>query len=170
MKPLPLLASLALAIGSPPADADHRDVLFLGNSYTNSNQLPALVESLANAAGHTMLRAQNTPGGNTLGAPQGNGNEHVNNTTSLALIQSRPWDHVVLQEQSVIPSIDFPKNNWMFPAATTLDQVIKTGSPASNTTFFLTWGRKNGGQQCWSTHCSPAFADYFAMQDALDSA
>lgn len=165
-----LLPSLLLSLaGAAPAAAKHVEVLFLGNSYTASNQLPLMVEGLATSAGHTILRAQNTPGGTTLGAPQG-GQEHVHNPTSLALIASRAWDHVVLQEQSYLPTIDHSKTTWMVPAATTLDGLIHQGAPESRTTLFLTWGRRDGGQFCDGAHCSPLFPDYFAMQDALDAA
>jgi hypothetical protein len=31
----------------------------------------------------------------------------------------------------------------------------------------MTWGRKNGGQQCIDTSCSPVFTDFFHMQDSM---
>ena len=153
-----LLGSAAIVTGQP---VDSLNVLFLGNSYTYVNNLPDLIEGLALAADKTLTTTSNTPGGHTLEG-------HSGNATSLSLIASGGWDHVVLQEQSQMPTIEYWRENSMYPAARLLDSLITDVNAA--TLFFMTWGREHGGQQCIGNYCSPVFVDYFHMQDSLASA
>lgn len=141
-------------------------MLFLGNSYTGVNDLPLLVERLATDGGHAVVMDRNTPGGNTLGAPQSVGEPHATNATSLGLIASDAWDYVVLQEQSTIPSIRATKDQFMKPGAQSLSASIAASDPTTETLLFQTWGRASGGTVCFSGQCA-TFADFFAMQDAL---
>jgi hypothetical protein len=55
----------------------------------------------------------------------------------------------------------------MYPSASKLDSIIKAYNPNAVTVFYMTWGRKNGGQQCIDTSCSPVFTDFFHMQDSM---
>ena len=127
-----LWACLALGLPSAAAQGPTTDVLFLGNSYTAVNDLPGLFEGLALAAGRPVHVASNAPGGCTLGSPQAD-LEHVNNPTSLALINQGGWDFVVLQEQSVTPAIAYTTDHFMLPAASLLDAKIHTASPLATT-------------------------------------
>ena len=72
-------------------------MLFLGNSYTNVNDLPALFKSLSSAGGFEISVDKSTPGGCTLSNPS---NGHLFNAQSLAKIHAENWDYVILQEQS----------------------------------------------------------------------
>lgn len=153
----------ALAQGAPT------DILFLGNSYTGVNDLPGMVASLAGAAGIAVNVSANVPGGCTLGSPQG-GLEHINNATSQALLAQPGWEFVVLQEQSVTPSVVYTKDQFMLPAAASLAQTARAASPDAEVVLYQTWGRAIGGSYCWSQWCSPNFADFDAMQAALTAA
>ena len=115
-----------------------KKVLFLGNSYTAYNNLPQLVADVALSAGDTVVFSSNTPGGYTF---QG----HSTNATSLSLLAAGDWDHVVLQEQSQLPS--FPQGQVQtscFPFARALDSIAQSLNPCVKTIFYMTWGRKNG--------------------------
>lgn len=134
--------------------------LFLGNSYTNVNDLPSLVKSLALSVGDSLYVESNTPGGYTL---QG----HSTNAGSLALIQQGGWDYVVLQEQSQMPS--FPDGQVaaeVFPYAKILDSIIHVSNPCAKTVFYMTWGRKNGD----ALNCSswPPVCTYLGMDSLLN--
>lgn len=120
-----------------PAQVTKR-VLFLGNSYTASYNLPQLVASVASSAGDSLVFSTNAPGGYTL---QG----HSTNATSLNLISQGNWDFVVLQEQSQLPSWPIAQvQTDVFPYARALDSVINLYNPCGETMFFMTWGRKKG--------------------------
>ena len=114
---------------------------FLGNSYTYYNDMPNLIDSIANAAGNDLIHDQNTPGGYTL-------NGHSTNATSLNLLTSNTWDFVVLQDQSQLPS--FPHSQVIadvYPKAKILVDSIRSANECAVPVFFNTWGRENGDQQ-----------------------
>ena len=136
-----------------------KNILFLGNSYTEVNNLPLLLKNMATSTGKNINYESNTPGGHTL---QG----HYNNSTSTSKIAQGNWDFVVLQEQSQIPSFpDNYVNTNMFPFAKKLDSLINKYNPCAETIFYMTWGRKNGD----ASNCAtlPVVCTYTGMDDAI---
>ncbi len=134
--------------------------LFLGNSYTNVNNLPKMIADVASSTGHTLIYESNTPGGYTL---QG----HSTNPESLAKIASGNWDYVVLQEQSQLPSFPISQvETDVFPYARILDSIINAENPCAETVFYMTWGRKNGDP----SNCSwwPPVCTYSGMDSLLN--
>jgi hypothetical protein len=134
-------------------------VLFLGNSYVGTNNLPDLFRQLALAGGDTVQYAANTPGGYTLQL-------HSQDVNTIAAISQQPWDFVIVQGQSQEPSLDsaYVANN-VFPYATILDSLIEQNDPCTQTVFFMTWGRKFGD----ASNCVayPPVCTYSGMQDQL---
>lgn len=134
-------------------------VLFLGNSYTQVNNLPKLLKDIAISTGDTIITDENTPGGHTLMG-------HSTNATSLAKIKAAKWDFVVLQEQSQLPS--FPEadvRNMVYPNAKLLDSLIGANHACTQTVFYMTWGRKNGDAQNCATW--PPVCTYQGMDSLL---
>ena len=158
MKHLFTLLAVSALVNSTQAQ-DTTRVLFLGNSYTNYNDLPQLLTELAADMGHVVETASNTPGGFTL---QG----HASNDTSLDLIAEGGWDFVVLQEQSQLPSLpDFQVEADFFPAAENLVNFIRDNNDCAIPLFYMTWGREEGDiQNCdnWPPVCT-----YESMQELL---
>lgn len=142
------------------AAQDSLRVLFVGNSHTYVNNLPALVAGLAATGGHPLLADQSAVGGATLC-------QHAQNPATLARIQSRAWDRVVLQEQSQVPVIPWWRQTCMVPAAVLLDSLIR--QQGAQTLLFMTWGWEAGGQQCYADSCSIIFRDYQHMQDSVST-
>lgn len=138
-----------------------KNVLFLGNSYTATNNLPELVKQIALSTGNNITYSSNTPGGYTF---QG----HSSNATSTNLIQQGNWDFVVLQEQSQIPSFpdDFV-NTSCYPYAQELNTKISQYNPCAETIFYMTWGRENGDSQNCATN--PPVCTYEGMDNLLQS-
>lgn len=117
---------------------DTLNILFLGNSYTQFNNLPSMVETLIEETGVEVITDANTPGGYTL-------KQHSTNATSIQKIKQGVWDFVVLQEQSQLPSFPLGQvQQETFPYAKTLDTLITKHNPCAETIFYNTWGRKNG--------------------------
>ena len=113
-------------------------VLFIGNSYTYVNNLPLLLYNLALANGDTIIYDSSAPGGYTF-------QQHTSNATTLQKINAQPWDYVVLQEQSQIPS--FPPSQVStdcLPYAQQLVSLIRQNDSCSTPLFYMTWGRKYG--------------------------
>ncbi len=134
--------------------------LFLGNSYTEVNNLPQMVADVSTSTGDTLLFDSNTPGGYTL---QG----HSTNAISLAKIAKGNWDYVVLQEQSQYPSFPISQvEKEVFPYAHFLDSVINAKNPCGETVFYMTWGRKNGD----ASNCAswPPVCTYLGMDSLLN--
>lgn len=120
--------------------ADGYKVLFIGNSYTDVNNLPQLIASIAENEGDTLFFSANLPGGSTF-------NNHLNNSTTVSLIQQGGWDYVVLQGQSQEPS--FPDGQFYaetYPYALQLCEMVGQYNPDAKVVFYMTWGRKNGDQ------------------------
>ena len=135
------------------------DVLFIGNSYTYSNNMPQMVSDIALSLGDTLDFESSTPGGATF-------NSHSTNTTTLNKISQKPWDYIVLQAQSQEPS--FPPSqvtNDVYPYAQVLIDSIASNSSCTEPIFFMTWGRKYGDQQNCPFY--PPICTYTGMQQRL---
>jgi len=130
-------------------------VLFVGNSFTFENSLPALVHDLA--AGDPGARPifsveYVAPGWTLEAAAQDQG--------LTKLLRDVHWDDVVLQEQSQL--LSFPEGQWRketLPYARTLEERINAAG--AHTLLFLTWGYEVGDR-----HNYPADT-YAAMQERL---
>ena len=133
-----LLLTWILALcGMPLFAQTHPRVLFVGNSYTQVNNLPQMVSDIALSMGDTMTYTSNTPGGCTF-------EMHCHNQ-SMTMICDGGWDFVVLQEQSQLPA--FPMDSvelYVFPFAQQLVDSIYAHNSCAEPMFFMTWGRKNG--------------------------
>lgn len=111
--------------------ADGYKVLFIGNSYTQVNNLPEVIKNLAASNGDTLDYIANTPGGCTFA-------QHLQNQ-SANYIQQGGWDYVVLQEQSQLPS--FPDGqfyNECYPYAQQLCQMTAQYNPDAKVVFYMT--------------------------------
>ncbi len=136
-KPLYLLVSLlvviatTMACGGEPTRAPLK-VLFVGNSYTYVNDLPAMVAAMAEVRGDRRIDVdRHLVGGCTF-------ERHVKETGALDKIREQKWDVVVLQEQSLRPIVERAK---MHEYASLLHaEAAKQGAA---TVFYLTWARKH---------------------------
>src|SRR5213592_1815281 len=116
-------------------------LLFIGNSYTYVNDLPAMFADLARSGGHRVEVGMVAEGGATL-------RDHAGSVATAAKLTSAKWDVVVLQGQS-----------QMYPAARRLaDTIYRQGARPM---FFLTWAHRDG----WPENGLP---DYASMQSAID--
>lgn len=133
-----LLITLFLALSSGALFAqEHPRVLFVGNSYTQVNDLPQMIADIAQSMGEDMEYRSNTPGGCTF-------EMHCHNQSMMWICEGG-WDVVVMQEQSQLPA--FPMDSvemYVFPFAQQLVDSIYAHNPCAEPMFFMTWGRKNG--------------------------
>lgn len=134
-----------------------KSALFLGNSYTSVNNLPSLVNQLANSVQDTLIFDSNTPGGHRL-------MQHASNVTSISKIYSRDWDYVILQAQSQEPSWSLNQvSTEVFPYAKILCDTIRDNNSCTEPLFYMTWGRENGD----AANC--AFLPYLCTYEGMDS-
>lgn len=138
LKSLSLFLFLFLLTLSSSFAQQSKRVLFLGNSYTATNNIPQILSTFAQSAGDTLVYDGVTPGGYRF-------RQHAGNATSLQKIAQGNWDYVVLQEQSQLPALDIEiVNEEVFPFARALDSTIRSYNACTETVFYMTWGRKNG--------------------------
>ncbi len=128
-------------------------ILFIGNSYTFTNDLPGTLVKLAEAGGHRVETGMAATGGWAL-------SDHIKSADSLAQISASKWNYVVLQEQSMIPASISARQTQMFPATRELADKIRT--TGAKTILFITWAHKDG----WPENKMP---DYESMQVAINS-
>ena len=134
-----------------------KKVLFIGNSYTFTNNLPEIAATVASSMGDRIIYSSSAIGGYSL-------KEHSTNPTTINLIRQGGWDYVVLQEFSQNPSepLAWVKVN-VFPYAQYLDNEINKYNSNAETIFYMTWGRKNGD----TDRCSrlPEVCTYIGMDN-----
>lgn len=134
-------------------------VLFIGNSYTYSNDLPGMFTQLAASMGETVQTQMVAPGGYTYEG-------HTTYAQTQAALTQGDWDFVVLQEQSQLPA--FPPEQVaqdVYPFAAQLAQQARTASPCVEVVYLMTWGRENGD----AGNCAfyPPLCTYEGMQQRL---
>ena len=159
MKKIILVSVLLLHTLRFEAMATTRKVLFIGNSYTSTNNMPLIVQNLATAMGDTLIWDVSDPGGYTFAM-------HSTYAPTLTKIFSQPWDIVVLQEQSELPS--FPPaevDTEVYPYAHVLDSLIHANDSCTQTMFLMTWGHADGDP----LNCGfyPVICTYNGMQQRL---
>ncbi|MCQ2280738.1 MAG: hypothetical protein MJZ49_08075, partial [Bacteroidales bacterium] len=111
MKRFMMLTALTVAFALTLNAQTTQKVLFIGNSYVYTNDLPNAIKTLALGCGDTLEYSQSTPGGCTF-------QQHLSNTTTMGYVNAGGWDKVILQEQSQLPSFPIGNvQNQCFPFA-----------------------------------------------------
>lgn len=158
MKKLLLLILCALATLSIHGQTTKK-VLFIGNSYTAANNLPLLVNNMANSTGDELIYDSYTPGGYRF-------MNHASDPTTLAKINSDNWDYVALQAQSQETSLsETQMQTEVYPYAQSLSNAIRANNECSEPLFYMTWGRENGD----AANCAfmPWVCTYEEMDDVI---
>lgn len=112
-------------------------ILFLGNSYTFFNRMPAMVKAMADSRG---LR----PDVHMHAAPAASLQSHWNGGSARKKLEGTAWDFVILQDQSATPVVA-PERTMEFGGKWCARVRSAHGMPV----LFLTWGRKgaSGGPE-----------------------
>lgn len=112
------------------------NVLFVGNSYTYYNEMPAIFQTLARDNGKDVTATAVTKGGRMLVAYK---NPYDATTEKLVAALQQHYDICILQEQSVLPITGF--DTFMEGLALVMDMVK---GHADRFILYATWGRKAG--------------------------
>jgi hypothetical protein len=136
--PDPFAPVLAGDVSQARSTAPGMRVLFVGNSFTHVNDMPGMVDRLAAAqpGSEPLFVVSYTKGSTALSFWASDGRLR-------GLLHDIPWNTVVLQEQSAIPS--FPESIVdadMLPAARTLSE--QATADGARTLLFMTWGYRDG--------------------------
>lgn len=135
-----------------------KNVLFVGNSYVYTNDLPTMLTDMAASVGDKISCSSYTPGGCRFA-------QHCTNQ-SMTMIQQGGWDVVVLQEQSQYPAFpEWQVQRDVYPYAQRLVDSIYANNVCPEPMFFMTWGRKNGDAQ--NASIFPPIGTYEGMDSLL---
>ena len=119
-------------------------VLFLGNSFTYTYDIPSLFEGLANSAGISVFVDERTTAGIAVYDQPNQGlYGHINDNLSQSKIASKQWDYVVVQDNI---------GGWVYNyiaggpanANTTLANQIKLNNSCTKIIYLAAWGPKGG--------------------------
>lgn len=114
-------------------------MLFIGNSYTFYNNLPALLTNMVKSAGEKLpvLVKAHTPGGCTL-------IKHAKDPKAMALISEGNWDVVVVQGQSqeaALSEVSETTREDFLAGGKELGKRIREKSPKARIILYQTWAR-----------------------------
>lgn len=145
----------ALLFGSETPDLRPLRVLFIGNSYTASQNLPEIVAQMAHSKGKRLYYEMHAPGGRTF-------ERHWNEGIAQEKIASQRWDYVVFQNQSFEPVHD-PAN--MMHYGQQLAALVEASG--GRCVYFMTWAYAKERDFMKE---NPAYHGLFEdMQSRLDS-
>jgi hypothetical protein len=136
--PDPFAPQLSGDVSQARSDAPGTRVLFVGNSLTYVNDLPGMVDRLAEARpGPVPLFVVSYTKGSTALS------YWASDDRLRGLLRDVRWDEVVLQEQSEIPSLpQSAVDGVMLPPARTLSGLAT--ADGARTLLFMTWGYRDG--------------------------
>ena len=133
-----LFAVAGLSAISADRDNNAVRILFIGNSLTSANDLPAMVAAIAGSRGVKVITDAHVPGGARL-------RNHASNKKVLRKLRKRSWDFVVLQEQSQSPGFGARQlSTDVFPHAIRLVEESKKANPDTSVIFYMTMAHRNG--------------------------
>ncbi len=156
-----ILLLLSFCSCARPAPGATVRVLFIGNSFTSANDLPALLAGVAASLGDKIEADSLAPGGYGF-------EQHARDAATRTLIGSKEWDFVVLQEQSQRPALpEFQVAAEVIPYALQLDKLVRTLPASAKTVFFETWGRRDGDRD--NCRNIPEVCTYEGMQRRLSA-
>ena len=107
------------------------NLLFIGNSFTQRNDLPSLIAAMAAERGLRIQHKLISAGGASL-------RTHWNAGRAAEAISGGRYDYVVLQEQSTLPLRNAKR---MAENVRLFDETIKQAE--SETVLYMTWARQN---------------------------
>ncbi len=133
-----LFVVAGLRVISAGRDGDAVSILFIGNSLTSANNLPAMIEDIADSQGVNVTYGAHTPGGRRL-------RNHAADKNVLRKLRKQSWDFVVLQEHSQTPGFGARQlSRDLFPYATRLVEESRKANPDTRVIFYMTMAHRNG--------------------------
>ena len=163
MKKLLLLLFITATSIYTSLASDTTHVLFIGNSFVYTHNVPQLLKDMAAADGETLVFTMHAPGGISVGDVSQGNQAHMNNPLVFDLIRQGNWDYVVVQDNQG----RFVGTYGSFPAPTTSKVIeghvkildsIKLHNPCARTLWFAGWAFKDGypglgtGEDCIKYH------------------
>lgn len=149
-----LLVTASIAFASP-CEAQGKNLLFYGNSYSSRNGSVAnMVQQIATQAGHPAPTiVKRLAGGQNL-------DHHATNSGQIAAISNslpgnQTWDFVVMQGQSLEATQTLGNPTLFRTSAQNIASNVRSHSPAAKAVLYQTWARSLGHHFYPATFASP---------------
>ncbi len=144
-----LLFTLVLFTYTFSQAADTTKVLFIGNSFTATYDVPQIVKGFADAAGLPMVIASHMPGGISVADVSQGTMAHMNNPIVFDMIRSNNWDYVVLQDNQgrfvdgggIFPN---PAQSPVIAGHMKIRDSVRANNSCSRMLLFSGWAWKSG--------------------------
>ena len=133
-------------------------ILFIGSSYFNFNNLPALLKNLVAQSPFEVEIDSYMQNGLFLA-------DHANSPITEGKIRSTSWDYIIFQGAgSLMAYPDSITHHPVRPAISTLRELILQNSPNTRIVFCMPWAFEDG--MTWKEGWSDSYDD---MQEKIDS-
>ncbi len=145
MKQLFILLAVIISVLSHAQDTTK--VLFIGNSFTSQNNLPAVFSQLVQSSGKNVVVASHMPGGVSVGDISQGSSAHMNNPLVYSLIKSNDWDYLVLQDNQgrfCLGYGQFPSSSLVIEGHMKIRDSLLFHHPCAHVIWFAGFGPKNG--------------------------
>lgn len=148
------------AIGNQDVDDGQTKILFIGNSHTFYNDLPATVENIVSKSKlpQPIVIKQSVKGGWRF-------ENHAEDIETTETIRSSNWDYVVLQENAGYASVNQDQaENVIYPFAEKLYDQIIDNNPKTQIILYMTHAYEEGIENCVT---NPDRCTYELMQNEI---
>ena len=148
-------------------------VLFIGNSFTSQNNLPALFSQLSQGAGQNVVVASHMPGGISVGDTSQGASAHMNNPLVYSLIRSNQWDYLVLQDNQgrfCRGYGQFPSSSLVIEGHLKIRDSLLFYHPCAHVIWYAGFGPKYGYPPYGNTGSALIDSIYHNYQFLLDTA
>lgn len=145
MKKIVVLFILILSLNCNAQDTIK--VLFIGNSFTSQNDLPALFSQLSQSSGEHVIVASHMPGGISVGDVSQGTSAHMNNPVVYSLIRSNAWDYLVLQDNQgrfCLGYGQFPSSSLVIEGHLKIRDSLLYYHPCAHVIWYAGFGPKDG--------------------------
>lgn len=142
-----IIIILVLVINTLCQAQDTTKVLFIGNSFTSQNNLPALFAQLSQGSGKNVVVASHMPGGISVGDISQGTSAHMNNPLVYSLIRSNDWDYLVLQDNQgrfCLGYGQFPSSSLVIEGHIRIRDSLLFYHPCAHMIWYAGFGPKNG--------------------------
>lgn len=127
------------------------EILLIGSSYFNYNDLKSLIQGLADGSGKDIYIEMCGQNGLYL-------SDHANSLSTEAKINERDWDYVILQGVGVL--VAYPNHftdHPVYPALQTLHDKIMANCESTHMVFCLPWAFEDG--MTWYQNWTDTYQD-----------
>ena len=133
------------------SDCDNCEILFIGSSYLDygGQDVIDIFEEFVAASDRDAEVKRSVYGGHRL-------YNHLENSTTLSLIDARAWDFIILQGNSAFIS----QEKWhdqLIPYLTEFREIIKTNNPNTTVIYMMPWAYLDG--LAWMEGETDTYAD-----------